>query len=36
MKFGQLIKRNMKIVFLKKNHLQNVMQKLVQDIFLKN
>ena len=35
MKFGQLIESNMKIFFLK-NHIQNMVEKLVTDSFLKN
>ena len=35
MKFGRLIERNMKTLFLK-NHTQNVVEKLVSDPFLKN
>ena len=35
MKFGQLIKRNMRKLFLK-NHTQIVVEKLVPDPFLKN
>ena len=35
MKFGQLIEYNMKIFFLK-NHIQNVVEKLFPDPFLKN
>ena len=34
MKFGQLIECKLEIIFLE-NHLQNVIQKLVPDLFLK-
>ena len=36
MKFGQLIEYNMRNIFLKKNHTQNVAEKLFPDPFLKN
>ena len=35
MKFGQLIEYNTRNIFLK-NHLQNVVEKLVPDLFLEN
>ena len=35
-KFGQLEEYNMTNVFLKKNHKQNVVEKLVQDLLVKN
>ena len=36
MKFGQLIKYNMKNILFLKNHTQNVVEKLFPDPFLKN
>ena len=35
MKFGQLIEYNMRNIFLQ-NHIQNILEKLVPDLFLKN